>query len=405
MYFSASYDKLHGLSIMATNKTSRTLLYGICFALIFLAGCAPQDDAATEGSQVEDASAGVSPVEDDERRRVRIETVVVEPASFEDVIELTGTVAAFNDATISSQVSGTINNRAPLGDYVRGGRRIVQIDSSMLHTSYLQVKAQFELAQAQFDLAEDTFERQEPLFQDSIISALEFENVRAQYNQAKAQLSQARGAIAQLREELEHTRIQAPFGGTVETYFSEVGEQVVPGTPIVRVVNTLRVKVRAGVPERYANDIEVGTPVRIVFDTYGSIERNGAVSFVGRAINRDNRTFPVEIYLDNPDETLKPEMVATVFLTRDEIEDVLVVPMAAIPLDEEGHSVFVIQDEDGTQVARRRRVSLGASYAGNVVIESGLSAGDEVVVTGQYNLTEGDAVEVVNASDSSVASL
>jgi len=377
--------------------TSLTLLLGV----LLFAGCSQQEAAEAEApEQVAEAT------ETTNRRQVRIETVFVNPSSFEDVIEITGTIEAYNDATVSAQVAGTINFRVPRGAYVGSNRVIAVVDSTLLHASYMQGVAQLEVAKAQYNLAHDTFKRQEPLFEDSIISALEFENVRAQYNQAAGQLSQAKALVAQFREQLDNTRISSPFSGTVETYFAELGEQVTPGSPIVRVVNTRRVKVVAGVPERYANEIEKGTPVRIAFDTYGNAERTGTVSFVGNAINSMNRTFPIEIILDNSDQNLKPEMVASLYLTRDEITDVLVIPQAAVPLNEEGHTVFVVVDDnEGQAIAERRIVTLGPSYEGNVVVESGLEAGDQVVINGQYNLTNGDAVEVVNTGSDTVASL
>ena len=380
-----------------TSTLSLTLLLGV----LLFAGCSQQEAAEAEApEQVAEAT------ETTNRRQVRIETVFVNPSSFEDVIEITGTIEAYNDATVSAQVAGTINFRVPRGAYVGSNRVIAVVDSTLLHASYMQGVAQLEVAKAQYDLAHDTFKRQEPLFEDSIISALEFENVRAQYNQAAGQLSQAKAVVAQFREQLDNTRISSPFSGTVETYFAELGEQVTPGSPIVRVVNTRRVKVVAGVPERYANEIEKGTPVRIAFDTYGNAERTGTVSFVGNAINSMSRTFPIEIVLDNSDQNLKPEMVASLYLTRDEIKDVLVIPQAAVPLNEEGHTVFVVVDDnDGQAVAERRTVTLGPSYEGNVVVESGLEAGDQVVINGQYNLTDGDAVEVVNTGSDTVASL
>lgn len=380
-----------------TSITSLTLLLGV----FLFAGCSQQEAAEAETpEQVAEAT------ETTNRRQVRIETVFVNPTSFEDVIEITGTIEAYNDATVSAQVAGTINFRVPRGAYVGSNRVIALVDSTLLHASYMQGVAQLEVAKAQYDLAHDTFKRQEPLFEDSIISALEFENVRAQYNQAAGQLSQAKALVAQFKEQLDNTRISSPFSGTVETYFAELGEQVTPGSPIVRVVNTRRVKVVAGVPERYANEIEKGTPVRIAFDNYGNAERTGTVSFVGNAINSMSRTFPIEIILDNSDQNLKPEMVASLFLTRDEIKDVLVIPQAAVPLNEEGHTVFVVVDDnEGQAIAERRIVTLGPSYEGNVVVESGLEAGDQVVINGQYNLTNGDAVEVVNSSSDTVASL
>lgn len=377
--------------------TSLTFLLGV----LLVAGC-----SQPEASEADSSEPVAEATETTNRRQVRIETVFVNPSSFEDVIEITGTIEAYNDATVSAQVSGTINYRVPRGTYIRSNRIIAVVDSTLMHAAYMQGKAQLDVAQAQYDLAFDTFKRQEPLFQDSIISALEFENVRAQYNQAAGQLSQAKALMTQAREQLDNTKISSPFSGTVETYFAELGEQVAPGSPIVRVVNTQRVKVVAGVPERYANEIEKGTAVRLAFDNYGNAERTGIVSFVGNAINPMSRTFPIEIVLDNSDQVLKPEMVASLFLTRDEIEDVLVVPQAAVPLNEEGHTVFVVvPDSDGQLVAQRRSVTLGPSYDGNVVVERGLEAGDQVVVNGQYNLTNGDAVEIVNSTSDTVASL
>ena len=369
--------------------------------MFIFAGC-----SQPEASEADTSEAVAEATETTTRRQVRIETVFVNPSSFEDVIEITGTVEANNDATVSAQVSGTIVYRAPRGAYVGRNRVIAVVDSTLLHATYMQSMAQLEVAQAQYDLAYDAFQRQEPLYQDSIISALEFESVRAQYNQAAGQLSQAKAVLDQFREQLDNSRITSPFSGTIETYFAELGEQVAPGSPIVRVVNTQRVKVVAGVPERYANEIEKGTSVRVALDNYGNAERTGVVSFVGNAINPMSRTFPIEIVLDNSDQSLKPQMVASLFLTRDEIKDVLVIPQAAVPLNEEGHSVFVVvTDADGQPIAERRAVVLGPSYAGNVVVESGLAAGDQVVVNGQYNLTNGDAVEVVNPTSDTVASL
>ena len=370
-------------------------------ALLLFVGCSSPEGDATEDT-VTTASEND---EANQRRQVRVETLLLQPTTFEDVIEVTGSVEANNDATVSAQSAGTLVYRVQRGAYVSRNGRIAQIDSTLMHASYMQSKAQLDAAQAQFDLATDAYRRQEPLFQDSILSAIEFENVRAQLNQATAQLNQAKAVLAQLREQLDNTRITAPFGGTVETFFADVGEQVTLGTQIVRIVNTQRVKITAGVPERYANDIESGTAVAVMLDSYGGTERSGTVTFVGRTIDTNSRTFPVEIQLDNSDQLLKPEMVARLHLTREKLEEAIVIPLDAVPLDETGHSVFVVIDDSGTLVAERRTVTLGPSYGGLVVVEQGLFQGDEVVILGQYNLTEGDAVEVVNTSQSAVAEL
>ena len=88
-------------------------------------------------------------------------------------------------------------------------------------------------------------------------------------------------------------------------------------------------------------------------------------------------------------------MIAQVFVTREQLDSALVVPRSAIVRDEDGNSVFVIGEENDLLRARPRRVSLGAAYEGQVLVETGLEPGMEVVILGQNTITDGDAVEVV----------
>ncbi|MEX1055649.1 MAG: efflux RND transporter periplasmic adaptor subunit, partial [Rhodothermales bacterium] len=243
-------------------------------------------------------------------RVVRVETLVLSPTSFEDVVQVTGAVEAIDDAVLSAQSAGTVTSLAPLGRVVSAGQTVAQLDPFITRSTVDQTKAGVEAAEAQFELAEDNMTRNTPLYKDSVISAIEYENVRAQFNRAKADLARARAMMSQAEEQLRQTRVAAPFTGTVEERFVEIGEQVLPGRQIARIINTSRVKVTAGVPERYAADIRVGTPAQVDFSAYRGQPVQSRVSFVGSAINRDNRTFPVEILLENGSSVFKPEMVA-----------------------------------------------------------------------------------------------
>ncbi len=196
-----------------------------------------------------------------------------------------------------------------------------------------------------------------------------------------------------------NTRVVAPFDGVVEERFVEPGEQVNPGSRVLRVVDAAEVKVKAGVPERYATDIQQGAAVDIRFNAYGIEPRTGTVSFVGRTIDPQTRTFPVEVSLDNADGALKPEMVARLVLTRAVVEGALVVPQNALVRHENGQSLFVVEAGEKGRVARRVEVEVGARSDGKVVVTKGLEPGDEVVVLGQANLSGGDKVEVTNGSD------
>ena len=363
-------------------------LAGVLFVALLLPGCAGSDNAEAP------PEAEVAP--EQTRRTVRVETIVVEPTEFVDVVEITGAVETPEDATLSAQTAGTVRALAPLGESVVKGQTVARLDASLARAAVEQARALVEMAEAQYAFAEDTYRRQEPLYRDSIISALEFENIRTQKNQALAQLNQARAALAQAEEQLGYTRITAPFSGTVEAHLVEVGEQVMPGTPVARVVDARTVKVAAGVPERYALDIRKGAPVEVGFNAYGIPRRQAAVTFVGNVINPSNRTFPIEIVLDNGEEVLKPEMIAKVFVTRARLEDQLVVPQTAVLLDENGTTLFVVERTPEGPIARRRTVELGPSYGKRTVITEGLNPGDEVIVVGQSKVTDGDIVEIVS---------
>ena len=327
---------------------------------------------------------------------LRVETLVLAPDTFEDVIELTGAIASLNDASLSAQAAGTVQMIAPLGKSVQEGEVVARLDQGFAQAALEQASAQVENTAAGLDLARDNFNRQEPLFQDSIISALEFHQLRTQLQQAEASVRQAMAQEAQAREQVEYTLLAAPFSGSIEAHSVERGEQVAPGMPVLRIVDTRRVKVSVGVPERYAGDIDVGTEILLDVQAYRGASRRGRVTFSGSAINPSNRTFLIEAEVDNANGRLKPEMIAEVFVTRERLDSVLVVPRSAVLRDESGSSVFVVRQEEDFRSAEQRSVVLGPAYSGLVIVADGLIAGDEVVVLGQTTLTDGDIVEVVS---------
>ena len=330
-------------------------------------------------------------------RTVRVNTLFVELTSFEEVIPITGTVSAPSDATLSAQSAGTVVELLELGSHVKKGGVVARLDDRLISAILDQASANLKSVEARAYLAQDTYRRQQPLFQDSIISAIEFENVRAQLNEANAALAQANAAVAQAEQQFENTFVRAPFNGTIEERFAEKGEQVVPGSSVARIVDTSHLKVNAGVPERYSADIRRGNSVEISFRSYGGLVMTSSISFVGSVIHPQNRTFTIEVEITNPDRTLKPEMIADVFVTRRVLTDKLVLPQTSILRDETGSSVYVVRlDATNGPSAELRPIVLGGSYGGLTVIESGLSDGDQVITTGQTMVTEGDLLDIVN---------
>ncbi|OZC03774.1 efflux RND transporter periplasmic adaptor subunit [Rubricoccus marinus] len=404
-----------------------------------LAACNAPGDAPEASGAADSTDTGVP-----------VEVVLADPDFFEDAIELTGNVDAPNDALLSPDVPGSLTFVAPLGSYIGRGGTVAQVKANTQAAGVAQsragvataqagiaqaqagiagaeagvraAQAQRQAAQAQLDLAQDQYTRQLPLYRDSILSALEFRGVETQLAQARAQAAQADAGIAQAQgqlrasreqlnaarsqvnaaqagvqsaqAQLSNTRIVAPFGGVVEARLQEPGELASPGAPVVRLVASGGLTVKAGIPERYAGDIEVGTQVRVIPSAYGAEPRGGRVTFVGTAIDPQSRTFPVEIAVENGDRTLKPDMVVRLQVAREVLQDAIVVPQEAVIRDERGTSVFVaVTDANGRSVAERRPVELGPNAGDRIVLLSGVSSGDRIIVSGQTSLNDGDLVK------------
>jgi membrane fusion protein (multidrug efflux system) len=329
------------------------------------------------------------------RAERRVEVVEVRPINFDERVEVTAAVEAIEDATLSARAAGTVESIANRGDVVKKGQIVARLDPSLARAGVAQARAQVSAAQSGVALTRGTLDRQQPLLDQNIISALEFENIRGQSQQATAQLAQARAALAQAQAQVDNTVVVAPFDGRIESRQVEPGEQISPGQPMLRLVDIGKVKVVAGVPERYATDVREGAAIDVAFSAYGLQPRQAQVTFVGSAIDPKNRTFPVEAVVDNPEGQLKPQMIARVQIVRSRHPNALVVPIGAVVRDETGSGLFVVEDTPRGPVARRRQVEIGPRSGEQVQITSGIQPGDRVVTLGQATLTADEPIAIV----------
>jgi membrane fusion protein, multidrug efflux system len=375
--------------MMSNNKLNRTSLLFLLALSIGISACG---GASAETDQPEAAAQS-------NERIVKVNTYQLSLSTFEDIIPLTGVLAAPQDASLSAQTAGTVTEIVEVGQSVSKGDVIARLDDRIIRAALDQAKATRASFASSANLAEDLFKRQEPLFRDSIVSAIEFENVRAQVNQAKAALAQADAAVSGAEQQLENTYVRAPFSGTVEMRMAEKGEQVVPGSPIARIVDTSSLKIQAGVPERYAADVRVGSKVMVSFKAYGGDLVASKISMVGNVIDPKSRSFMIELNISNDGRKLKPEMIVDVLITRRILTDQIVLPQTAIIRDENGESVYIVDNSASGPVAKQVSITTGASFGGKTVVSSGLVAGQQVITVGQTMVTDLDRVEI--ASDAS----
>ena len=332
--------------------------------------------------------------ESTDQANVRITNVEATPITlgdFRGFIRVTGEVEALYDVTVSAEETGRIERfLVEKGRRVRRGQAIVKLENDLL-------TAQVDEARASARLASEEYERQRQLWEeDSIGTEMAFLQRRYASEMAAARLSS-------LEARLQRTEIVAPVTGTFEENFLEVGEMASPGAAVVRVVATDRVKIIAGIPERHARTVVVGDQALITLDVFPDQEFTGEVSFAGASVDPRNRTFRIEVLLDNPEGMMKPAMVANLQVEREHLQDVISIPQQVVLRSAEGYKVFVAESEAGGWVARARTVEMGAASGDDVVIEAGLEVGELLVTVGHQLVDDGSPIRIVSDEQSGQA--
>jgi RND family efflux transporter MFP subunit len=316
-------------------------------------------------------------------RVINVEVRDIEARPFVDRIRLTASVAANQDVQVSAEESGPIREiLAEKGTSVSQGQPIAKIDDAILG-------AQVEQARAQAELAGQTWERRKRLYEEDQVGS------EIAYLEAKFGAEQTAANLRTLEVRLARTTIRAPFDGVLDRRLVEVGTMVSPGQVVGRVVDLDPVKIQAGVPERYAADVHKGAVADVSFDVLPGTTHQARITYVGSTVDPQNRTFPIELVMPNPNGVIKPEMVANVGVARRDLESALVVPQDALVRVEDGYVVFVIADRGKGTVAEVRPVQLGPSQRNEVVVESGVEVGEQLIVVGQKSVADGDRVNVV----------
>lgn len=354
------------------------LRLGATLALLLLlaaSGCAPpEQDAGPEQGPDPNAEAG-----EREERRTPVEAVTMERGRFADRVELIGETEAGRTAMITAEIPGRIVSlTVDEGDSVRAGEEVLRVDTS-------QQRAAAGPLEVQLRQLENEIERSRRLIDRGLGTAATVEQLEAQRDATREQLAQIALANRQ-------ARVRAPFAGIVVEKMTEVGEFANPGVPLLRVADHGRMRVRVGVPEGDIRHVSEGMAVDVRIDALDRVLA-GEVRRIGVELDGRNRTFPVEIALDNADGQVRSGMRSVVTITRGVMEDAVILPRDAVVQGFDQVEVIVVEEDRAVQ----RRVVLGRGLGPFVVVREGLRPGEMVVVRGQRRLVDGERLTVVES--------
>ena len=310
------------------------------------------------------------------KTNVRVQEVDLESLSIQSTY--VGNLLPNQRVIMRSEIDGVIENI-----YFDEGEEIVK-NKKLVDISTKELSLKLKIALADSKLAESNLNRDEKLAKKNLIPNAQLDQTRTFAE--RALLNKELAKIS-----LNKSLINSPLKGTVKTRFVKVGEFVRKGDRLAEILEVDRILVKVNIPEQEILQIKIGQKVDITLYILGNKKFEGQVKKIGLEADASNRTFPVQIEVDNRERELRPGMLARVTFTQRVDKDQVVVPRHTIMERDTGRIVYVVDNGKAFQ----REVSIGISQREKVQILMGLSKGEQLVVEGHTKLTDGEEINIV----------
>jgi len=271
--------------------------------------------------------------------------------------------------------------------YVREGQR-VQKGALVAKINSGVVAQQIEQVNEGIKLAQWAFEQQTKLSEKNVGSELQLKQAETELNSLKKQKKV-------LQAQLSQTQIRAPFSGTIDEIFPNEGEMASPQMPIARLVNLKKITVVSEISEGYLPYVKKGSPVDVIFPAIKDTLSNLTLSKTGKFINAMNRTFKVQVDVNNQEGMILPNLLAKVKIQKEAKDTALLVPTKAILQDKHGKDyVYTLTSKSKSSKVQKVAIEKGLQDDQFTEILSPLSSGDLVVLDGAKGIINGEVVEV-----------
>ena len=345
-----------------------------------------------------------------------IRTHVVENYTVENTVTATGTIEPVETVEVGTQVSGKVETiYVDFNSVVKKGDLLCELDKLTLNESVSRAKANLESAESQLKYAKSTYERTKQLYENKAATLADFEAAQNTYTQAEMSKKNAQAQYDQAKVDLGYADIYSPIDGVVLDRAVEVGQTVAASfsTPtLFTLANDLtRMQVEANVDEADIGQVKLKQRVTFTVDAYPDDVFNGTVNQIRMKPTTTSNvvTYTVIIDAPNPDQKLFPGMTASVTIVTEE-ETGLAAPAEAFtfqpseqimrelmknaerPSDNmpapqfdanSGAKPTIVWIKKGSNIMPRP-VKTGMSDGAYKIIESGVQAGDSIVLSAQY---------------------
>jgi len=335
--------------------------------------------------ELNEINNGISLLDENERLTL-VSKYEIQQTIFNTYIEAQANLKTRKNVLILPEFQGTLEKVfVSEGQEVKKGQLLAEINDSGLNEQYEQMVIQAEFAK-------ENFERTQRLWDNNIGSEM-------QYLKSKTDYEASKKMVDQMKDRLSKTKIYAPFDGEIDEIISNVGSNLIPGvSQILRLVNLDVIYAESFVSEKYISFIGEGTEA-IVQIPLLNMDYRSSVNQTGNFINPSNRTFRIEVPVENFDNRIKQNLDAKIKINIYKKDDAIVIPLRIVREDALGKNFVYVMSEDnkeGVYLTSKQFITLGNKSEDKVEVTEGLDLGDIVVLEGAYSVEDSQRVKLID---------
>ena len=335
--------------------------------------------------ELNEINNGISLLDENERLTL-VSKYEIQQTIFNTYIEAQANLKTRKNVLILPEFQGTLEKVfVSEGQEVKKGQLLAEINDSGLNEQYEQMVIQAEFAK-------ENFERTQRLWDNNIGSEM-------QYLKSKTDYEASKKMVDQMKDRLSKTKIYAPFDGEIDEIISNVGSNLIPGvSQILRLVNLDIIYAESFVSEKYISFIGEGTEA-IVQIPLLNMDYRSSVNQTGNFINPSNRTFRIEVPVENFDNRIKQNLDAKIKINIYKKDDAIVIPLRIVREDALGKNFVYVMSEDnkeGVYLTSKQFITLGNKSEDKVEVTEGLDLGDIVVLEGAYSVEDSQRVKLID---------
>jgi RND family efflux transporter MFP subunit len=322
---------------------------------------------------------------------VKVQTVSDQPIG--DSSEFVATVKSRHSATIMSDVEGWIFDiHVHSGQLVKKGDTLMEIDPRRQRAAVSNYDSQKASKEAALQWSKLQYDRTTALAASGVVSKQDLDQARANYDSALADVKSMDAQITQQQVQLKYYSVFAPADGMVGDVPVHVGDRVTNTTPLTTIDERTGLEVYIPIPSEYAKAIKMNAPVEVL-DQGGKVLLRTKVYFISPQIDTGTQSILAKAPADQAADVLRAMQLVRARIVWSEHPGIRV-PVIAVTRISGQFFAFVTQQDNGNLVARQVPLELGEITGNDYTVLSGLKPGDQMVISGGQNLTDGVPVTI-----------